>query len=294
MSNVQSVILINMRIESWIDQATNKLSGLPHPSARLDAFLLVQRVMNHDKAWILAHMTDNLAQSDLRALEQLLSQRESGVPMAYILGNKEFYGRNFSVSNDVLIPRPESEAIIEILLSESSKLDSGYQIIIIDVGTGSGCLAITAKLEIPRAVVYAIDISEPALAIARGNSMANNAEVTYLQGNLLEPLSKVVDLHIYNNTKVFILANLPYVPRDFPLDSTTAKEPTLALFGGDDGLDYYRTLVEQINSTKWRDVSVITESLESQHKDMASLFAANDFDFEHSNGLVQLFRKTNT
>lgn len=280
-----------MRIESWIDQAMTKLSGLPHPSARLDAFLLVQSVMNHDKAWVLAHMTDNLAQSDHIELEQLLSQRASGVPMAYILGNKEFYGRNFYVSNDVLIPRPESEAIIEALLSESNKLDSRDQIIIIDVGTGSGCLAITAKLEIPDAVVYATDISEPALRAARKNSLDNKAEVTMLHGNLLNPVIEVLGKSSKVNTNTFLLANLPYVPDGFSIDLSTAWEPSIALFGGNDGLDYYRAMIEQINSTDWANLRIITESLESQHNSMVSLFSKHNFNLECSNGLVQLFHR---
>ncbi len=195
-----------------------------------------------------------------------------GEPLAYILGYKEWYGRRFLVNHATLIPRHETELIIE-LLSASFRENRGIphttrhceeqlpvatsqspenQIMIIDVGTGSGCIAITAKLEFPSATVIATDISDSALRVARKNAQLLNANVEFKKGNLLELLDSSIR---WNDTTkinyIFITANLPYIPTQEYLtlpDSIKKFEPRTALEGGDDGLKYYRILFSQLTS----------------------------------------------
>lgn len=160
-------------------------------------------------------------------------------PLQYIVGYEQFYGREFLVNEHVLIPRPETEELIVGILERMPKK---RPLRIVDVGTGSGIIAITLVLEVPDADVYAIDISEQALQVATQNAEKLGADVTFVQGDLLTPVMNEQSFDV-------IVSNPPYIPNaeEATLDEVVKDhEPHLALFGGEDGLDMYRKIVQQL------------------------------------------------
>ena len=158
-------------------------------------------------------------------------------PMNYVLGYSYFYGYRMIVNQDVLIPRPETEELVGLILSQYDAFFKGQKISICDVGTGSGAIAIALKKEEPNLQVYASDISEKALETARKNAGINDCDITFLSGSMLEP-------YIEKNIKVNILvSNPPYIKTVEKIESSVYDfEPHVALFGGDDGLKFYREI----------------------------------------------------
>jgi release factor glutamine methyltransferase len=157
-------------------------------------------------------------------------------PFAYVLGTQYFYGRDFNVDARVLIPRPETEELVANMLADiDERFADRADLVLADIGTGSGCLAISLKLEEPRLHVYAVDISAEALDLARENAGKLGADIQFFVGDLLEPLKE-------RNIKVDILVcNPPYIPQDELLEeSVKGFEPHVALFGGEDGLLFYK------------------------------------------------------
>lgn len=265
-------------VDQWLTASVPRLSDHGITSARLDCLLLLEHVIRTDRAHILAHTDQILTDQELGELEGLLVQRLDDTPMAYILGQCEFYGRKFSVSKHVLVPRPESEAICS-LLATIKKPDT-----IIDIGTGSGALAITAKLLHPNAVVYATDIDPKCLELANQNACTHHAQVEFIQGDLLEPVPSTA-----SKARSIIIANLPYVPTDYPVNAAAAQEPKIALYGGEDGLDLYRTLWDQITKLPKRPAAIICESLPEQHKTLAKIATKAGYKLQTSDGLAQVF-----
>jgi release factor glutamine methyltransferase len=164
------------------------------------------------------------------------------------------------------------------------ELNSLAQIRIVDVGTGSGALAITAKLEISNSSVTAIDIDKKCLAVAKKNAQILGADIKFLHGNLLEPLQST-------NCDI-LLANLPYVPDKYKLNPSAYFEPRLAIFGGKDGLDVYRKLFEQIKSSKQKPRFIFTESLPFQHEQLAEIAQAKRYKQYASKDFIQIFSVT--
>ena len=174
---------------------------------------------------------------------------EDSFPKAYKDGFKEFFGREFKVSPDVLIPRPETETMVEMVLSLAGKSYlPGVKVPesvlskhpkILDVGTGSGCVAISLKLEIPEAEVYALDISKPALKVAEENAKRLKAKVNFFESDLLSNVPK-------DETFDVIVANLPYVDKTWPWIKSIEHEPEVALYAGDGGLELILKLLKQV------------------------------------------------
>jgi release factor glutamine methyltransferase len=209
------------------------------PSPALDADVLLAEALGVNRAYLLAHGDQTLTAEQQQRFGAWLEHAVEGEPIAYILGRRGFYDLEFKVTPDVLIPRPETELLLEQALEWAKDRDS---LSVVDVGTGSGALAVTLAKHAPQARVYATDISEDALEIARGNAVSNGASVSFLQGDLLAPLIERairVDL---------VLANLPYVASgEVPGLAVSRFEPRLALDGGGDGLDLIRRLLTQIS-----------------------------------------------
>ncbi len=206
-------------------------------SASLDAQILLGEVLGLTRAQILAYGERELSPEEAARFTALLDRRAKGEPVAYLLGRKPFYDRELIVTPDVLIPRPETELLLEwaLELSDQQPIQT-----VVDVGTGSGALAVTFAALRPDIAVYAIDISPAALAVARQNAEAQGANVTFFEGDLLLPLIK------RGIRADMVLANLPYIARDeVPQLEVSRHEPVLALDGGPDGLDLIRRLVEQ-------------------------------------------------
>ena len=217
---------ISMTIRNWLLKATAKLKNANIDSAQLDAELILMFTSGYCREFLRAHDEEELKNPTRQLADILCDKRAEREPMAYLINHKEFYGRNFYVDKNVLIPRPESEQIIEILCKlTASQLKSR----ILDVGTGSGILAITAKLKLPKAEVTALDISEPALKVARQNAEHFSTKIAFIQSDLLKSVDGEFDI---------ILANLPYVSPSWNSDATSPElraEPQIALYASDDG-----------------------------------------------------------
>ena len=161
-------------------------------------------------------------------------------PMNYVLGYSYFYGYKMKVGKEVLIPRPETEELVGLILSKYDEYFSGRNVTVCDVGTGSGAIAIALKKEEDRMELYASDISQEALSVAKENAAMNSCNIHFLQGSMLEP-------YIENNIKTDILvSNPPYIRNDEVLEASVYDyEPHVALFGGSDGLKFYREIFAQ-------------------------------------------------
>jgi release factor glutamine methyltransferase len=159
--------------------------------------------------------------------------------------------------------------------------------VIADIGTGSGALAITAALELPNVTVLAVDIDPNCLLVARKNANKYDVAVQFFEGNLLAPLANLPVPMLSN----IILCNLPYVPDEFHINVAAMHEPKLAIFGGTDGLDYYRTLFDQINSLDTKPSYILTESLPSQHPALLSIAAQYGYKQQVEDDFIQLFTR---
>lgn len=179
------------------------------------------------------------SESDFVVWDSFLAQLKKEVPIQYLLGKTNFYGLDFEVNENVLIPRPETEELVEWIINENAKIDKSRKIKILDIGTGSGCIAISLAKNIPNAEVYAIDVSKKALETAKKNAINNNVEVTFMFKNILE-----LDILKYNFD--IIVSNPPYVrnlEKQEIRKNVLAYEPHLALFVEDnDALVFYRKI----------------------------------------------------
>ena len=208
-------------------------------TGRLDAVFLLAHAGGVSRAEMIAHRERELAPEIVQRFEELVALRERGAPLAYVTGEAGFYGRMFGVDARVLVPRPETELAVEWATRHLRAVgrESGTAA---DVGTGSGAIAVTLAAELPELGVYASDVSQDALAVARRNAARNEVfqRVTFLHGDLAEPLLPYAPFDC-------VVANLPYVPSAecAPEPDPVAFEPLLARDGGPDGLDLYRRLV---------------------------------------------------
>jgi release factor glutamine methyltransferase len=204
--------------------------------APLEGEILLRHVLGINRVQLYSDPDDDVTPAQDTALNTLLERRIRGEPSAYITGHREFYGLDFKVDRNVLIPRPETELLVEkaIRLAESHTVTS-----IADIGTGCGAIAVSLAVNLPGVTVYASDVSKPALDIARSNGEKHGVtdRIVLLEGDMLEPLPGPVDL---------IIANLPYVREAELIDNVSLSyEPSLALNGGEDGLDRIRVLCRQ-------------------------------------------------
>ncbi len=220
-------------LQSAADRLATAL-GLDRRASRLEVHILAAQALGVARSWLIGHDPDVLGPAQAAALEALVRRREVGEPVAYILGEREFYGRAFKVSPDVLIPRPETELLVEAALA---RLPKDRPAKVLDLGTGSGCIALTLALERPDCAVTAIDLSPAALAVARENARRLGARVDFRPSDLYSALDgEAFDL---------IVSNPPYVAEgDVHLASGDLPwEPRLALASGIDGLDALRRIV---------------------------------------------------
>lgn len=286
MQDSQATKSMPQTIAYWLKENTDKLQSLSINSARLDCILLLEFVLEKTRDWLLAHDDELLTDTQLKKLNSSAQRRANHIPLAHIIGSKEFYGRTFSVTKNVLIPRPETETIIEILreLQNTTTLNTA-----IDIGTGSGVLAITTKLEFPNLHVSATDISAEAIATARKNAKRWKAHINFmLQDFIKDGLPKMPKTRPY-----IILANLPYVPCKLVTSPEILKEPGIALFSGEDGLDHYRAFWQQVFHLSNKPLAVITESLASQHPQIEYLAKSTGYQPDKVTDLIQLFTRPN-
>ncbi|WP_310446519.1 peptide chain release factor N(5)-glutamine methyltransferase [Thiobacillus sp.] len=224
-------------VTGLIDDATACIAtalDLPRRDARLDARVLAARVLGVEPAWLIAHDTDAVPKRQIDAFQTLLAQRLRGVPIAYLTGRREFYGRPFQVSDAVLIPRPDTELLVELALA---RIPPEQAVAVLDLGTGSGCIALTLALERPLARVTAVDRSPAALAMAQRNAELLDTRVEFLVSDWFSAIGeRRFDLIVSNPP--YIAAADPHLAR-----GDVRFEPLAALASGADGLDDLRRLI---------------------------------------------------
>jgi release factor glutamine methyltransferase len=225
-------------LRSLISSGAKRLALGPHPDrARQDAETILLHVLEQSRAWLLAHSEEEIDHSDAIRYEVLILLRYKGEPIQYIAGQTEFYGLPFHVNRSVLIPRPETEHLVEKVLGLAASFNAPR---IVDVGTGSGCIAVTLAHHLPHAHITAIDISSKALASASESAFLNrvSSRIRFLEGDLLAPVA--------DEPFEIVVSNPPYVS-SADRESLTVEvrdyEPELALFAGEDGLAIYRRLI---------------------------------------------------
>jgi release factor glutamine methyltransferase len=235
-------------------------SKLPRAEAEmLLAFLIVK-----PREFVLVHQQELLTLSTIEKFKALEKKRLLNFPIAYLTGHKEFYGLDFKVNKNVLVPRPETEILVEIMLNYASQKKDNLDFL--DIGTGSGAIIITVAKELERqselmfnnSSFLGLDISTTALRVARQNAKAHNLnkKIAFLESNLLNNLP-VKTLKAAN---LVIAANLPYLtPKQSQEEPSISREPKLALDGGPDGLKYYRELFKQLKRIKFASLFLICE-----------------------------------
>ena len=260
-----------MTISEWVERSSKYID-------RLDAeVILTHYLQAHDRSYLVAHDDEELPDNIQQACDTMLAARMRGKPLAYILGYKEFYGRRFIVTPEVLIPRPETEDIIDLAKAAKPKN-------VVDVGTGSGCIAITLALELPNAEITAIDISDTALSVAQKNAKQLGAKIDFRKNNLVEGLALP--------EKPLIIANLPYVDKTWNwLDKNSLSyEPQLALYAQQEGLELIYRLINQLDNP----CRLLLEADPSQHEQIKEYAKLHGFSFRKSRNFILSFAKNKT
>jgi release factor glutamine methyltransferase len=288
-TTIHSPQLLDVR--AALKEGIARLREARTPSHTLAAELLLIHVLGRDRTWLYAHPEAALDSASTQRYFALVARRAAGEPTQYITSKQEFWGLEFEVTSDVLIPRPETEHVIEVALERMGSAARGARLRIADVGTGSGCLAVSLAKEFPHAEIFATDISEPALAVARRNAERHEftSRVSFTRCNLLEEFSAgsqiagrpsiLFDL-IVSNPPYIALADAAGLPRE-----VREHEPEQALFAGERGFEVYPALVAQaesrlhsggvlvlelghdslaavrsiLNATAWRDIRVTND-----------------------------------
>lgn len=211
--------------------------------AAAEARMLLGHVLQRPAVWLVAHDDAELEEEQLVLFSSLCARRRGGEPIAYLIGQREFYGREFQVAPGVLIPRPETELLVDLALTKVGAGGTATQPPrILDLGTGSGCIAISIALECPKCEVVAIDASSAALAIAKTNATRLGANVCFRNGDWFSPLAALVSERFD-----LIVSNPPYIAAADPhlAQGDLVHEPPTALASGADGLDAIRTIIAE-------------------------------------------------
>lgn len=259
-----------MTIDAWLKQSTNELADNLFESPLLDTEIILAHTVGHPRTWLHAHGNEKLEPRHVEIANSRLDLRLDRVPIAYIIGHKEFYGRQFAVDPSVLIPRPESEQLIDMLaqlLPELHNSTAASAKRLVDIGTGSGCLGITAKLEFSTLTVDLVDTSRSALKVAKKNALSLEANVNTLLSDLLTDYPFNPDV---------VVANLPYVDPSWEQSPELAHEPSEALFADKNGLSLIERCIDQASHRLQPGSIVLLEADTRQLDDIATL-ASEDF-----------------
>ena len=228
-------------------QKLNNKSRIKSP--HLEAEILLSFILKKSREHLLSHGENELSAIEFKKYENLIKKRLAGWPIAYLVGHKQFHSLDFVVNKNVLIPRPETELIVDYILDNNIK--NLNKAVLVDVGTGSGCIAITLAKKLSPApkikIIIASDISAKALRVAKQNSRLHKtgSKIKFIKGNLLDPILGKEQL-FFGAEKLIITANLPYLtPKQVKNEPSITKEPKIALKGGKDGLKHYEELFLQ-------------------------------------------------
>lgn len=246
LTSMQHAPIVRLAIRTLLAEVEGALVAGPHPErARRDAEMLLLHALRNNApsanlAWLIAHQNEMLTPNAISALHAMVERRRAGEPMQYIAGEAEFYGLSLCVNRDVLIPRPETEHLVEAVIEIAATFAEPR---IVDIGTGSGAIAVTLAHELADAQIHGTDISAPALAVARANAERHGVaqRVRFYEGDLVAPVA--------GERFDIVVSNPPYVAeRDRESLSVEVREyePTQALFAGADGLAIYRRLIPAV------------------------------------------------
>jgi len=237
-------------VRAALKQGLAQLREAHVPSFTLAAELLLLHVLGRDRTWLYAHPEEQLSNSDAERFFALIARRANGEPTQHLTGKQEFWGLEFEITRDVLVPRPETEHVIEVALDRLALREvragrkptfAGEGLQIADIGTGSGCIAIALAKELPGATIYASDISSAALTVAQRNATRHSVsdQVNFIECHLLDIAAPQFDL---------IVSNPPYVGRreaETLAREVRDHEPDIALYGGEEGYELYADLITQ-------------------------------------------------
>ncbi len=296
-----------MNVRTALQQALAEFERARVPSHGLAAELLLQHALQRDRAWLYAHPEEDVDPGDAENFFRLVARRAAGTPTQYLTGKQEFWGIEFSVGPGVLIPRPETEHVVEVALErlkpkrQPQKSDLtlrrervGRPLRIVDVGTGSGCLAVALAREVPQARIWATDISRAALAIAWHNAVRYDLEarIEFLEASLLTPFLLGGEAE---NAVPFdlIVSNPPYVARsEFEglARELREHEPKEALLAGETGLEVFRPLIRQAEKVLALSGALVLEVGAGQAGEVRALLGENWKDISVTNDLAGIPR----
>ncbi|MFH1583421.1 MAG: peptide chain release factor N(5)-glutamine methyltransferase [Candidatus Falkowbacteria bacterium] len=238
-----------MTLGQILINSVGKLNQRQITNPHLEAEILLSKILKKPREFILAHPEKQLTKLQITNYKLLIAKRTKGIPIAYLTGHKQFYGLDFLVNRNALIPRPETELMVEETLSLITR--SSQPATLIDVGTGSGCIIITLAKQLQTSKFIAIDISKKALMVARQNAKMHqvNKKIKFIKSNLLARFIHNSSFTIHHS--LIILANLPYLtPTQIKNSPSIKHEPKLALTAGSDGLKYYKQLFKQAKESQ--------------------------------------------
>jgi release factor glutamine methyltransferase len=247
-------------VRGALREGMGRLSEAGVPSHSLAAELLLMHVLDCDRAWLYGHPEALLNSGSAEQFAQLIAKRASGVPTQYLTGHQEFWGLEFEVTPAVLIPRPETEHVVEVVLERLGEERRKEPLRVADIGTGSGCIAMALAKELPCAEIVATDISTEALNVARRNAarLGVDNRIRFLQGDLLRSCAQDPAMPRFN----LIASNPPYVGRNedqrLPIE-VREHEPHSALFGGPTGVEIYGRIIEQSEGLLARGGHIVLE-----------------------------------
>jgi release factor glutamine methyltransferase len=261
-----------LNIKEILDKTVDFFKKADIPQSRLDAEVLLADLLGMERINLYVNFDRPLKEEEVDQYRKLILKRKQGIPVAYLVDKKEFMGLDFQVSDDVLIPRPETEHLVEIVLERIAKSDL-EQFEIADIGTGSGAIIISiAKLAEKTIKGLGIDISEASLKVAQENAkrLAVSEQVEFKHGDLLTPIEDKMDI---------IVSNPPYIPSDEmdDLQQEVQQEPDLALDGGSDGLDYYRKIIKGAKDKLKQDGLLVFEVGIKQSQEVATLLKKSGY-----------------
>lgn len=263
----------------WLQKAKTTLSENHISTAQLDAEIILSCAINKPRTWIHAHSDETLNPQLTSIVDAMLSLRQTNVPIAYITGYKEFYGRTFHVSPSVLVPRPETENLVEYITNTYRDKKST----IIEVGTGSGIIAISLSIELPDSNITAIDISDKALAVAQKNAESHHqTSINFMRNDLLSGITIKADC---------IVANLPYVDPTWRTNDEVLHEPDLALYAKQNGLELIKKLIYQASNNLKPKGQIVLEADPRQFASIKKIAKDNKYNIIAQKGYMIVLQK---
>ena len=234
----------------------------------IEARVLIKHILNKDNIYLISNSNKNLTTDEEMLLNESLKKIENGYPLQYITNNQEFMSLEFEVNENVLIPQPDTEVLVEKAIYEitaNSNKKNLQDVKVLDLCTGSGAIAISLKHFIPEIKVYASDISEKALDIAKKNAFTNKVDITFIKSNMFENIIEKFD---------FIVSNPPYIKSDdiIQLPKDVQQEPHIALDGGEDGLEFYRIISQEAKKCLNNKGLILMEIGYNQAEDIKKIF----------------------